>query len=90
MAAAEVKGKLKLKAGQKVFLVDATKVAIDEIGRPIPNVPMIGALMKVTGLLPVDSIAGGIKKKFGKKFGDKIVDGNVRALKRAFAEVKAI
>ncbi len=89
MSAEDIKKKLKLKPGQKVHLVDATKIAIDEIGRPIPNTPMIGALMKVTDLLPVDAIAKGIKKKFGKKFGDKIVEGNVKALKRAFEEVKA-
>jgi pyruvate ferredoxin oxidoreductase gamma subunit len=89
MSAEDVAKKLKLKPGQTLHLVDATKIAIDEIGRPIPNTPMIGALMKVTDLLPVDAIAKGIKKKFGKKFGDKIVEGNVKALKRAFEEVKA-
>jgi pyruvate ferredoxin oxidoreductase gamma subunit len=89
MAPEQVRAKLKLKKGQTVHLVDATKVAIAELGRPIPNTPMIGALMKVTGLLPVDSIAGGIRKKFGKKFGEKIVEGNVRALQRAHDEVRA-
>ncbi len=85
----EVKKSLKLKSGQKVFTVDANKIGLDEIGRPIPNVPMIGALMKVTDLLPTDSFAHDIEKKFGRKFGQKVVDGNNRALKRAYDEVKA-
>jgi pyruvate ferredoxin oxidoreductase gamma subunit len=85
----EVKKSLKLKNGQKVFVIDATKIAIDEIGRPIPNVPMIGALMKVAGLLPIDAFAHDIEKKFGRKFGPKVVAGNNQALKRAFDEVKA-
>jgi pyruvate ferredoxin oxidoreductase gamma subunit len=89
MSPEDIRQKIKLKSGQTVHLVDATKIAIDEIGRPIPNTPMIGALMKVTDLLPVEAIAKGIKKKFGKKFGEKIVEGNVRALKRAHDEVKA-
>jgi pyruvate ferredoxin oxidoreductase gamma subunit len=84
----EIKAKLKLKKGQKVYLVDATKISLETIGRPIPNTPMIGALMKVANLLPIDAIANGIKKKFGKKFGEKIVTGNVEALKRAHDEVK--
>jgi len=87
--AAEVSKSLKLKKGQKVHVIDATKIAIDEIGRPIPNVPMIGALMKVTGLLPIDAFAHDIEKKFGHKFGAKVVEGNIKALKRAFDEVKA-
>ncbi len=89
MSADDIMKKIKLKTGQKVHLVDATKIAIDEIGRPIPNTPMIGALMKVTDLLPVEAIAKGIEKKFGKKFGEKIVTGNVKALKRAHDEVQA-
>jgi pyruvate ferredoxin oxidoreductase gamma subunit len=85
----EVKKSLKLKSGQKVYVIDATKIGIDEIGRPIPNVPMIGALMKVAGLLPIDAFAHDIEKKFGRKFGPKVVEGNNKALKRAFDEVKA-
>ncbi len=85
----EVKKSLKLKKGQKVYVIDATKIGIDEIGRPIPNVPMIGALMKVANLLPTEAFAHDIEKKFGRKFGQKVVDGNNRALKRAFTEVKA-
>ena len=88
-SAAEVTKSLKLKKGQKVHVIDATKIAIDEIGRPIPNTPMIGALMKVTGLLPVEAFAHDIEKKFGNKFGPKVVQGNIKALKRAFDEVKA-
>ncbi len=89
LSADVVKKKLKLKKGQQLHTVDATRIAIDEVGRPIPNTPMIGALMKVTGLLPIEAFAKGIKKKFGAKFGQKIVEGNVRALKRAYEEVEA-
>jgi pyruvate ferredoxin oxidoreductase gamma subunit len=87
--AAEVSKSLKLKKGQKVHVIDATKIAIDEIGRPIPNVPMIGALMKVAGLLPIEAFGHDIEKKFGHKFGQRVVDGNLKALKRAFGEVQA-
>lgn len=86
---AEVSGRLKLKSGQKVFTVDATGIAIDAIGRPIPNTPMIGALLKVTGILPVEAFAHDIEKKFARKFGPKIVEGNIKALRRAYEEVKA-
>jgi pyruvate ferredoxin oxidoreductase gamma subunit len=89
LGAAEVRGGLKLRDGQKVFVVDATRIAIDEIGRPIPNTPMIGALLKVTGILPVDAFAHDIEKKFGHKFGPKIVEGNIKALRRAYEEVRA-
>ena len=85
----EVKRSLKLKAGQKIHVIDATKIGVDEIGRPIPNTPMIGALMKVTKLLAPEAFLADIKKKFGDKFGQRVVDGNCQAIKRAYAEVKA-
>ena len=72
----------------KVFTVDATKIAIEEIGRPIPNTPMIGALVKVGGFMQLDTINHDIEKKFLKKLGEKGVQGNVNAVRRAYEEVQ--
>jgi len=68
--------------------VNATKIALDTIGRPIPNTVMLGALIKVTGVLDLDTLLKNIVKKFSKKFSDKVVEGNVQAIKKAFEEVK--
>ena len=84
----EIKKKLGAVKGT-VYTVDATQISIDEIGRPIPNTPMIGALMKVTGAVGLEAIYHDIEKKFGAKFGTKIVEGNKSAIKRAFEEVKS-
>jgi pyruvate ferredoxin oxidoreductase gamma subunit len=78
---------LGLKDG-KVFTVDATGIALDEIGKPIPNSPMIGALLKVTGLADIDDMAAIIAKKFEGKLTDAVVEGNRKAMKRAFDEVR--
>lgn len=73
--------------GRDVHVVDATGIAIGEIGRPIPNAPMLGALIKVTGILSLDSILEQIKKKFSHGFRPEVLDGNIRAIKRAYEEV---
>ena len=72
----------------KVYTVDATQISIDEIGRPIPNTPMMGALLKVTGAVGLEAVYHDIEKKFAAKFGAKIVEGNKSAIKRAYEEVK--
>ncbi|GAI21218.1 unnamed protein product, partial [marine sediment metagenome] len=46
---AQIREKLNLK-GRKVYTVNASKIAQETIGRPLPNTPLIGALIKVTGL----------------------------------------
>jgi pyruvate ferredoxin oxidoreductase gamma subunit len=84
----DVREKLGLKGG-RVYTIDATSIAIDEIGRPIPNVPVIGALVKATSLMSLESCKHDIDKKFGAKFGKKIVDGNIKALQRAHDEVQS-
>ena len=85
---AEARKKLGLKGGS-VYTVDATQISIDEIGRPIPNTPMMGALIKVTELLGMETLKKDIEKKFMKKFGEKVVQGNFNAIERAYREVKS-
>jgi pyruvate ferredoxin oxidoreductase gamma subunit len=85
---ANVRKELGLKGG-RVFTVDATQISIDEIGRPIPNTPMMGALIKVTELLNMETLKKDLEKKFMKKFGDKVVQGNFNAIERAYKEVKS-
>jgi pyruvate ferredoxin oxidoreductase gamma subunit len=71
-----------------LYVVNATQIAIDEIGRAIPNTPMMGALIKVTGILDIDNVCADITQKFKKKFDDRIVQGNIKAIRRAYEEVK--
>ncbi|HUS59494.1 MAG TPA: 2-oxoacid:acceptor oxidoreductase family protein [Planctomycetota bacterium] len=85
---AEIRKRLGLK-GMKLYTVDATQISIDELGRSIPNTPMMGALVKITALLTMDTLKKDVQKKFMKKFGDRIVQGNFRSLERAYREVKS-
>jgi pyruvate ferredoxin oxidoreductase gamma subunit len=77
--------------GQKVYTIDASKIARETIGRDIPNTPMMGALTKVTGLVDFDEMLADTKKKLTKKFRTKpeVIDGNLQAIRRAYDEVKA-
>lgn len=73
----------------KVYTVDASGIASEAIGRPIPNTPMIGALTKVTGLIKIDKLKESLRKKFSGKFKDEIIEGNIKAVERAYEEVKS-
>ncbi len=84
----EVKEILRLKNNQTVYTVDATKIALDTIGRPIPNTPMLGALSKVSGLIPLEGLLDDIKKSLGKKLKSEVIEGNLEAIRRAYKEVK--
>jgi len=84
----EIRKKLNLTNG-KVYTVDATSISLDIFGRNFPNMPMIGALIKVLPILSLDTLLQSVEKKFGKKFSSKIVEGNISAVKKAYEEVKS-
>ncbi|RKQ61740.1 pyruvate ferredoxin oxidoreductase gamma subunit [Thermovibrio guaymasensis] len=76
--------------GRKIYTVDATKIAMEELKRPLMNVPMLGALVKVLGsIVKVETVEEEIKKTFGKKLSENALNANVRALYRAYEEVQS-
>ncbi|MBU0767426.1 2-oxoacid:acceptor oxidoreductase family protein [Patescibacteria group bacterium] len=74
----------------KAYVVDASGIAKAAIGREIPNTPMLGALIKVTGMLDLEATIKDLEKKLSKKFAHKpeVIAGNLEAVKRAYQEVK--
>ncbi|MGD9048336.1 MAG: 2-oxoacid:acceptor oxidoreductase family protein [Anaerolineae bacterium] len=72
----------------KVFTVDASHIAIEEVGREITNTPMLGALAQATGLFGIQQVAGQLRAWFGKKLPPLAVEANVRAMERAAQEVR--
>ncbi len=85
----EIRQKLNFSGG-KIFTIDASKISKETIGKDIPNTPMLGALIKVSGLLDFSQMIKDLQKKLSKKFASKpeVVEGNLNAVKRAYEEVK--
>jgi pyruvate ferredoxin oxidoreductase gamma subunit len=64
-------------------LVDGTDIARKEMGVPIANTTMIGALLKVTGIMNLAAMKEAIERRFGR-----IAQKNLNAMKRAYDEIK--
>ena len=73
--------------GAKVYTVDATGIALDTIGRPIPNMPMVGALLAVDDMMTVDELKSALVDLLGSKFSQIVIDGNLAAVERANKEL---
>ncbi|HOV22270.1 MAG TPA: 2-oxoacid:acceptor oxidoreductase family protein [bacterium] len=84
--------KKRLNFNGNVYTIDATKISIETIGRDIPNTPMMGALVKVTGILDIKELLEDTKKKLEVKFRHKpeVIEGNLKAIERAYNEVVGI
>jgi pyruvate ferredoxin oxidoreductase gamma subunit len=87
--AADIKKKLNVSKA-KVAVVDATKIAVEILKKNVPNTVMLGAMVKVTGALDWDSALASIESKLSEKFRGRkdIIEGNVKAIKRAYEEVE--
>ncbi len=71
----------------KVYVLDATKIALDEFGKNITNTPMMGAMVKVYGKIPLDVLKKEFKEKFARKFNEKIMKSNMKAMDRGYKEM---
>ena len=65
-----------------VATVDGTGIARKEMGVPIANTTMIGALLKVIGVMELDAMKDAIDHRFGR-----IAQKNLNAMKRAYDEI---
>lgn len=66
----------------KVATVHATRIALDTLKVPITNTTLLGALVKATGVIDLNSLAASVERRFG----DKNAELNIKALRRAYEE----
>jgi pyruvate ferredoxin oxidoreductase gamma subunit len=88
---AQVKNMLKGFNG-KVYTVDAMTISMETLGKYFPNTPMLGAIVKVSGIMEEGAFLKSMEESFEHKFASKreVIDGNMEAIKRAMREVKGI
>jgi len=87
---ATVRAKTGLKIG-RVYTVDASTISVETIGRDIPNTPMMGALIKATDFMAYDQFMIVMRQLLEDKFKSKtsVIEGNLKAIQRAYEEVQS-
>ncbi len=81
----ELRSKLGLDPSVKVITLDATGIAMKSLGKDFPNTPMLGALLKATGIVSL----GSLEKVLGERFKGKVLAGNEEALQLGYQGGKA-
>ena len=70
--------------GCNVVTVDATGLALEVLGRPITNVPLLGALIAATGITSIQAVESAIDDQLAPKLREK----NKRLLNMTYELVK--
>jgi len=66
---------------QPLATVDATHIAREILGVPITNTTMVGAVIRATGIVNLDSLIEPLEHRF-----DRLAERNIRAMQRAYEE----
>jgi pyruvate ferredoxin oxidoreductase gamma subunit len=75
----------KMETKASIKTLDATKLAMDFIGKPIVNTTLIGAFAGVSGLIRPESIKNAVMERFPGKVGEK----NAAAIQAAYDMMEA-
>lgn len=70
---------------ERLCTVPATELALKHVGRPVPNVPLLGGFAAITGIIRLESVIKAIEERFS----GKVAAGNVVAAREAYAMVAA-
>ena len=75
----DVEANFKVKC--RLAKVDATTIAKETLGVPITNTTMVGALIKATAVVELESLVEPLKRRFGR-----LAERNINAMKKAYEE----
>lgn len=64
----------------KILIIPATEIALEHVGRPVPNAVLLGAFSAFTKAVTVDSVVDAI----GHKFKKKVAEANAKAAHIAY------
>ena len=67
-----------------LLTVGATELALKHVGRPVPNVPLLGAFAALSGRISLDAVLAAINEKFE----GKVAQGNAAAARDAYNSVR--
>jgi pyruvate ferredoxin oxidoreductase gamma subunit len=68
---------------QRYAAVPATELARTHLGRPVPNIALLGGFAALTGLVPIEAVVDAIRNRFT----GQLADGNVAAARAAYEMV---
>lgn len=67
-----------------VCTVAATEIALEHVGKPLPNAALLGALAALSGVLHVEAVVAAIEGRFS----GKVAAGNAAAARACFESVQ--
>jgi pyruvate ferredoxin oxidoreductase gamma subunit len=77
---------------QKIFKIDARSISQRNIGKNMPNTPLLAAVIRIAGIMEKDEFLENMHGSFAHKFASKpeVLEGNMKAIHDAWEEVASL
>ncbi len=75
---------IKGRKAERFCTLPATELGLKHLGRPIPNVPLLGGFAALSGLIKLESVITAINERFS----GKVAEGNIAAATEAYNLVR--
>jgi len=76
------------KIKQKIYTIDATKIALDTLGAPIPNTAILGAFVKIFKKIPIETLKKAVQIELKDENKEDLVEKNNKAVEICYNQMR--
>lgn len=72
----------------KIRVIDATRIALKSMGKPIPNIAVLGAFLRISGIFPFQNLKRAVRIELEESGHGSEAAGNLRACTECWNAMK--
>jgi len=78
-----------LDCAQKIYVLNATKIAVDVLGKDFSGIVLMGALNKITNIVSKEALEEELEEIFARKKGKEVAEKNILAFRKGYEAVES-
>jgi pyruvate ferredoxin oxidoreductase gamma subunit len=71
----------------KIFSIDASGISAQIVGKPTPNVGILGKLIKISEIAKIENVIEIFKSIFSEKIGEDLTSKNILTIEKTYDEI---
>ncbi len=76
-----------LNCSQKIYAINATKIAVEALGKDFSGIVLMGALNKINPIVSKEALEEELEEIFAKKKGKEMAEKNIMAFRKGYEAI---
>jgi len=76
-----------LNCKQKIYVLNATRIAVDILGKDFSGIVLMGALNKITNIVSKNALEEELTEIFARKKGKEVAEKNIEAFRKGYESI---